>query len=80
MRSTLVTVMSITAARPTAAEHTMQPASIKENSLRSAAACISCKAQATIATTTNTITTARAVEWEWTRAGTTNVLARMRPM
>jgi len=76
MRSTLVNVITITAAKPTAAEHTMQPARIKENSFRSAAACISCSAQATIAITTSTITTARAVEWEWTRAGTTGNRSR----
>ena len=63
-------VITITVARPTAAEQTMQPASMSENSLRSAAACISCKAQATIATTVITSTTARAVEWDWSNAGT----------
>jgi len=62
-RSVLVKPITITAARPTAAEHTMQPASIRENSRRSAAACINCRAQATIATTASTITTARDVEW-----------------
>jgi hypothetical protein len=62
MRPTLVKVITITAAKPTAAEHTMQPASIKENSLRSLAACINCKAHPTIAITTATISNASTVE------------------
>ena len=47
-------VITMTVAMPTAAEHTMQPASINENSPWSMADCISCKAQATRAITTNT--------------------------
>jgi hypothetical protein len=65
-----VKLITITVASPTAAQQTMQPASISENSLRSEAACISCRAQATIATTANTMTTARDVEWGWSSAGT----------
>ena len=56
-----VRVSTITVARPTAAEHTMQPASIKENSRRSLAACIRCRAQATRATTATTMTKAKSV-------------------
>jgi len=69
-RSALVKPITITAARHTAAEQTMQPASIKENSLRSDAACISCRAQATIATTASTIKAASRVEWDWSNPGT----------
>ena len=54
-------VITITVARPTAAEQTMQPASISENSRRSVAACISCRAQATRATTADTIARAMVV-------------------
>ena len=53
--SGLVKVSSITVERPTAAEHTMQPASMREKSWRSLAACMSCKAQATRATTAATM-------------------------
>ena len=63
-------VITITAASPTAAEQTMQPASISENSRRSDAACISCSAQATSATTASTSATARAVELDCSNAGT----------
>jgi hypothetical protein len=39
--SGLVKVSTITVERPTAAEHTMQPANIREKSRRSLAACMS---------------------------------------
>jgi hypothetical protein len=55
----LVKVRSITVERPTAAEHTMQPASMRENSCRSVAACMRWSAQATKATTAATMTMAR---------------------
>jgi filamentous hemagglutinin family protein len=50
---------TITVANPTAAEHTMQPANINENSRLSLAACIRCRAQATRATTATTMTKAK---------------------
>ena len=68
-RPGLVNVSTITVAKPTAAEHTMQPASISENSRRSLAACISCKAHATNATTLATMPRAIAVEAGGGRAG-----------
>lgn len=52
---------TITVLRPTAAEQTMQPASINENSLRSLAACINESAQATSPTTTTTVSRATRV-------------------
>ena len=61
-RSGLVKVSTITVASPTAAEHTMQPANIKENSLVSVAACINCNAQAINATTASTISRPMAVK------------------
>jgi len=64
MRTGLVKVSTITVARPTAAEQTMQPASISENSRRSVAACINCRAQATRAITTTTTTSAITVNTE----------------
>ncbi|NDC35589.1 MAG: hypothetical protein EBZ51_09485, partial [Synechococcaceae bacterium WB9_2_112] len=54
-------VITITVASPTAAEQTMQPASINENSWRSLAACMSCRAQATSATIATTMARAIAV-------------------
>jgi hypothetical protein len=60
-----VSVITITNAKPTAAEHTMQPANIKENSWRSLAACINCKAQATKPTTATTmVRPITAGQWE----------------
>lgn len=53
--SGLVKVSSITVERPTAAEQTMQPASMRENSCRSLAACMSWRAQATKAITAATM-------------------------
>ncbi|MEE2696356.1 MAG: hypothetical protein VYB57_04620, partial [Cyanobacteriota bacterium] len=49
-----VKLITITVERPTAAEHTKQPASIKENSLLSLADCIKFNAQATKVITTAT--------------------------
>jgi len=66
-----VKVSSITVANPTAAEHTMQPANINENSRRSLAACISCRAQATSNTTAATIRSATPVAWGAERVSTT---------
>jgi hypothetical protein len=57
--SGLVKVSTITVESPTAAEHTMQPASMRENSCRSFAACMSWSAQATRATTAATMRMAR---------------------
>lgn len=61
-RSGLVKVSTITVASPTAAEHTMQPANMSENSRRSLAACINWRAHATRATTAATMPRAKAVE------------------
>jgi hypothetical protein len=53
--SGLVKVSTMTVDRPTAAEQTMQPANMRENSWRSLAACMSCRAQATKAMTEATM-------------------------
>ena len=67
-RSGLVKVNTITVASPTAAEQTMQPANINENSFVSVAACINCKAQATKATTATAISRPMAVKADGGRA------------